>query len=496
MRILAAALVATFTLSAMAFDKSELDFMRENNMLEQEVLLHEDEWAVKPLNTEDIPRYKGQGKSLVDWEELDVNTWLDFRAWKMRREERDEKSNWRRQLRDLSLQEVVGKVIQCRNRCSVYAGDGNSSASFGGVLKEGDEFATGADSYAWILLADATLVRISPETSLSFLEVNFSTEKAFFSIRLNHGHAYFQQRRLGIFPKQDRPETDLAMYPLLVKEANREFFARQEFRQMKPGQKLLYELEDNPGHVSQYKVLNEMLEEQKERAQKGETEIFLFTANASFLVENPNFHVFRQTAGETWIKLNRKIQGLAEEDSRRQKAVAFFRGYKNKKEQEIEFNLWHAMNPEGEELVAKHPLKGMGMLDYFATRIPSVHLAREILLKKNFPFFFKDRKEEILARDSGYRLWEKEELSRRKEFLKEYTRRMETTNLRSLAKVFSGRKGEGFGKRHYQEAMSRTLMALKDARGYNKEIVKESDNAEYYLWILKNADSFLPTNLR
>ncbi|MEX1099152.1 MAG: hypothetical protein WEB87_01930, partial [Bacteriovoracaceae bacterium] len=351
---------------------------------------------------------------------------------------RDANPDWKIQLRDARHKEVAGQVIQCLNSCSIFNEEGPASAQFGGLIMEGDEFVTSTDSYAWIALVDGSMIRVSPNTSFSLFEVNISKEKILFSARLNQGHVYVQHRRVGTFKKKDRAETDLAFYPLLIKKANREHYMRQEYQSLNASQRMIYSLEKNPGHVSQYHQLNRLLAQKKQKFKRFDSEIFFVSANASFLLENAHFHLFHETTGETLIKLVSQVEGFASSDHRESSGEAFFRGYKNKRSQKIPVDTWHSMNPEGKELSVRHVMEEkFEIVDHFTKRIPALHLAREFFIRKRARFLTQDFDEQTLAKNHGYRLWgeKDEDLKRRKSFLKEYTRRVETTNLRSIKKV-------------------------------------------------------------
>ena len=126
-------------------------------------------------------------------------------------------------------------------------------------------------------------------------------------------------------------------------------------------------------------------------------------------------------------------------------------------------------------------------------------MARERFLEKNSPFMFMESLDEKpLANLHGLRLWNngKEELELRKKYLFERIRRVETTNLRSIKKVFKNSRQRGFTRDFYTEALSRTLMALKNLNNYNSQVVKETTETEYYLWILNNAEDFMPAYFR
>lgn len=495
--IAAFALAIGIPAAAPALERDDLELMRSSNMLDRRVMLHSDDWGVKPSESEEVV-YQGQGRSLIDWDRLDPIDWLDWERWKRRREVIENEDDWRLRIRDLSRRETVGRVVQCLNECVLHTSGGSAPAAFGSEIKEGDEFSAKEDSYAWLLLADGTLARLSPRTSVSFFEINLAPGKVFLAARLNHGHAYFRQRRLGVFPKRDKAETDLAMYPLLVKEANRGYYAREEYDALTERQKLLYSLEDNPGHVSQYQALNAYLKRGGETFSRRDTELFVYTANAGVLAKNPILHLFHESGGETWIKAENAVPGLAAKDPRQQEATAYFRGYKNSRSEKLEFNLWHGMDFAGKVLTPRHPLPGFAMAEQFVKRVPAVSLAREILLRRHFNFMFKEWSPAFLARQNGYRLWSEKELVRRKDFLLEHTRRLETTNLRSIAKLFKerSRPEQKFGKRYYMAALKRVLEALKNSGSRKDQALRSAGETEFYLWMVKNAKPFLPAYLR
>ena len=482
------------------FEQNELDLLRRNNMNTTEVLLHMDHWGVKPSSEVDVPQYKGQAKSMIDWENIDSNRWLDFNRWKEELSIKDSTPDWQIKLRDSKYSELVGRVIQCLKDCQKYSRSGQSSAQYTSEINEGDEISTGKDSYAWIFLRDGSLLRISPKSSISFLEINLSQDKVFFLARLNHGHIYFEHRKVGVFPMVNRTETDLAMYPLLEKTANRSYFARKEYQKLDKRQRLLYTLEKNPGHVAQYLGINKMLEEQSKLLQKRETEFFVFTANATFLMKNPIFHLFHETTGQSLVKLKDSIEHFNSTDPRSSSGEVFFRGYNNKSFKELAINKWQAVDPEGLSITPLAESTPMKPLEYLVKRIPSIHYARELFLRKYSSFLSKDGwSKKLLAKEHGLRLWKsakKEELELRKKFLFERIRRVETTNLRSIKKVFKDKKLQGLTKDYYLEALSRTLMALENLNDYNSQVVKETTETEYYLWILNNAEDFVPTYIR
>lgn len=488
-----------FPSSILALTQEDIEFMQKNNISGNKIMLHTDVWGVKPSKLDqDIPPYKGQTNSLIDWMNNDSNDWLDFDYWKLTREARDKYEDWKIRLRDSSHREVIGKVIQCLGRCESRRETGKTPVQTGSKIKEGDEFVTEANSSAWLMLIDGSLIRISAESSISIFEVNILKQKFFFNFRLNFGHIYFQQRRLGKFKTIDLAETDQSMLPLLLKEANRENFMRQDFQLLKDDQQMTYVLEDNPGHVTQYKFLNQLIQTNKEEAMKWETEVFFFTPNATFLLKNPIFHAFYEELSETRFFLTDDIEEFDSEDKRTASGQVTYRGYTNENANEIPKNKWVAVNPKGSGLIRKENMaKLIRPIEFFVKRIPSIHCAREIYFAQSSSFIWNEFDDRSLAVKYGYRLWDEEtELKLRKKFLITFVRRSETTNLRSLQKLFGEQELHDFDQRYYIRSVRDTLTSLKNLRDNDREVVKELTEAEYYLWVLKNGKKFIPTYSR
>lgn len=492
-------LIGLISSFAIALTSEDIQFIEKNELTNTKIMFHADEWGVKPSKLDlDIPPYKGQTKSLIDWQDKDPNDWLALDYWKLTREARDKYEDWKIRLRDSSHREIIGKVIQCLGRCESRRETGQTPVQTGSVIKEGDEFITTEDSYAWIMLIDGSVIRLSAVSSISIFEVNILEKKIFFNFRLNFGHIYFQQRRLGKFETIDLAETDQALLPLLLKEANREHFMRQDFQLLDDDDQLSYVLEKNPGHVTQYKFLNDNLEKNKEDISKWETEVFFFTPNGTFLLKNPIFHAFYEELSQTQFFLTDKISGFKQDDERKSSGQVTFRGYTNENANKIPLDQWVAVNPQGTGLVRSNSMvDDIKPVDFFVKRIPSIHCAREIYFEKIGSFIWTEFDKRDLAVKWGYRLWDEEkELKLRKKFLISFVRRSETTNLKSIKKLFADREIHGFDQRYYIRSVRDTLSNLKNLRDNDREVVKELNEAEYYLWTLKNGSKFIPTYSR
>ena len=97
--------LATLLIShvCLGLDGEDLELLRRNNMSDLEILLHVDEWGVKPKNDLEVLKYKGQERSTVDWENIDENTWLDFNKWKEQLKVKESTPDWKLKLKESRL---------------------------------------------------------------------------------------------------------------------------------------------------------------------------------------------------------------------------------------------------------------------------------------------------------------------------------------------------------------------------------------------------------
>jgi hypothetical protein len=485
-----------------ALTEEDIQFMRANELESTKILLHTDQWGVKPSELDrDNKPYKGQTNSLIDWKYLDPNDWLDIDYWKMTREARDTYADWKIRLRDSSHRETVGKVIQCLGNCTSSRDTGTTPIQTGSVILEGDELVAKEGAVLWVFLVDGSLIRLSSQSSFSVFEINVMDKKIFYNIRLNYGHLYFQHRRIGEYETFDLAETDQSVLPLLLKEANRENFMRQDFQLLTDQDQLNYVLEKNPGHVTQYKHLNQKLNESVEKYSKWQTDVFIFSANASFKLKNPIFHIFYEDMYKTQFYLTDHIEGFKPHELEKRKSAGMlsFRGYRNEKAAQLPIDQWIEVDGKGKTFAKNFSMEDkIKPIDFFVKRIPSLHMAREIYLDKHGKFLLEDFDKEQLAVTYGYRLWDEvKEMKLRLKFLISYVRRAETTNLKSMQKLFQDSLEEhSFDQRYYIRSVKDSIAALKNLRDYDREVVKELTEAEYYLWTMKNGKKFIPTYSR
>ena len=116
------------------------------------------------------------------------------------------------------------------------------------------------------------------------------------------------------------------------------------------------------------------------------------------------------------------------------------RGFENSELTKVESDKWLVVDEKGRNVAeAIDNIYWLAMGEFVTKRIPSLMVARELLLTKYSEFAFREKYDRnILASVDGYRLWgsiksssgeKKDDLELRLDFLKEYFRRIETTNL-------------------------------------------------------------------
>jgi hypothetical protein len=448
-------------------------------------LFQKNDWNVKPHQVEiDKEPLKGQLHSLIPWSTQDPEVWLDINHWLYERSLKDKTPDWKLRLRDERHSELIGKFLKCHGKCSIFRGTTSASGQHLSRVLEGDEVHTGPDSVAWIYLMDGSLLRLGPESSLSFQEINFSAVEVFVLLRLNQGHTFWHPRKKGEYPKEINPETDAVALPLLVREANREYFARQIFSRQGDSERLseILELDEN-SHLEQIKKLNELKSQHDDKVLP--TKVMLVTPNFTIEGSQTSFDAIYLPGGKGYFKKRETQVG--------EEFTLHLRGYKIIEAIPLAELNWHEVDALGRSFdVLKNPPGELTVLELLTSRIKSLELAREWWLQKySIDIYGSLSNPRKLAMDHGYSLWG-EERKQRLNYLVEYTRRIETTNLRSMENLLV--KLEENGKKvqrelsplYHQGALNYYLKGLKSRYSSKKTQVAEMGDLQYYVWILKN----------
>lgn len=428
--------------------------------------------------------YRDQQKSLINWNDMDPESWLDLELWKIRTESLAASPDWEKRVREQQLVESVGTVISCVGRCRAFRGRGHHPAGYRTKLYEGDEVETGSDSYLWLLLIDGTMVRLSPQSSLTLREINIGLNENFLQARFNHGNILWLARTPYTYKKEDLRETDSIFLPLDFFEANQPPEVRDDYGSIK-NDDLLYELlVGDSGLVEHIERLNTQIKSNNDEIKFKKTTSMIVMGNATLLGENLALEAIVTPGKETLLKLRSLEQlGLIPNDVDYNFNVAkfFYRGYENIESTQLELDSWYTVDPRGRELNKAASTSLMRMGEFLTSKIHTLNLARELWLDRDFYFAQTVTNPLSLATDYGYRMWEVErdksnrtDLSRRITWLSDYTRRIETSNIQT-ATLFRERlkeRGESWEYVDYGPHMVNRALVNYIKKGeapYNKE---------------------------
>ncbi len=446
-----------------------------------------DSWSVSVEQTiKDLPvPLKGQGYSIIPWSDLDPQEFLSIEKWLAEREIKDSVPDWKIRLREASQSELVGKILQCQGRCYSYRGINKARIQHLSRVLEGDEIHTAENSVAWVYTMDGGLLRLSPQTSVSFEEINISSTQMVILARLNSGHVHWRPQLQSPEPLDDAPETDSFSLPLLVREANQEYYERQINRDLTPELRLseIVNLQTLASE-NQVKTINTLKVESVEPL-KLNRQLIMVSANLSLISRDESFDLVYLTGGVSWFKKRtRESQGMLQLQ---------LRGYLASELKLVEDLNWHEVEQNGRSFTTlADPKAELQILELLTKRIKTIELARQFWLKNfTLPILRKISDPEFVARAYGYKIWG-EDLAQRLNFLMEYTRRVETTNLTSVENLML--KQEEYGKKPreelsfdiFQASLNHYLLGLKSRYDKKKLRVRDMNDLQYYVWILRH----------
>ena len=379
--------------------------------------------------------YRTMKNSLIQWSRLDPVDYLDYDLWLKDTKLKDKWPNWEKTVREKRQRELMGKVLHCTGECRMFRGVGHYTTQFRSSVEEGDELKTSADSYAWIFLLDGTMLRMSPSSSITFREINVGVEETFLHVRINSGNILWLSRMTEKFVETNLRETDTIFFPLQFYEAM-PVTAKNDY-----DENSLFSLLEEPETVkNQYKRLNKLIDENNKAFSKRKSFAFIVTPNGTVTGENLNVEFISLLGNQSFVKSRKYSQiGLEREDG--DSASSFhYRGFDNKDELTLEAGKWYRIGQRGREISRYFETKLQGVGELMTKRIPSILVARELLIREYSHFKNAVSTPNILAREYSFRRWgsfsdPKSDMSLRLNYLKEYTRRMETTNLLTSSRL-------------------------------------------------------------
>ncbi len=379
--------------------------------------------------------FLGQKESVTDWGNLSTESFLDFRSWKEESDVRDQVPDWEKIVRERNHKELVGRIYQCVGICRVDRGESFFNGSYRTGLYEGDEIQTIGDSYAWIFLFDGTMVRLSPQSSITFNEFNVGVKENFINARVNAGNILWLSRHENTFQEIDVRETDVTFFPY------------SEYESLPISEKKDY-IEDDlfelisktDTNVKHYKSLNEKVVSNNKMSKGKPTYAFLVMPNATLMGMSPSVEIVALVGGKTFFK-KRSIEtlNLNKQEDISNDLMLQMRGYDNKALNTIVDDKWITVDEKGRNYAEADDVRWLDVGEFITKRIPSIMFGREIFMSKYSEFAFREAYDPaVLAKKDGYRMWgtltskegeKKSDLELRLEFLKEYFRRVETSNL-------------------------------------------------------------------
>lgn len=431
-------------------------------------------------------RFKGEKASIIDWSRTTHEQWYDLGLWKREAEVKKLVPDWERNIRETSRLEMVGRVLDCYSTCRIYRGLGFSNVQHLSSIYEGDEISTGDDGYLWIYLFDGTMVRLSPQSSISFQEVNVSEKQIFYFARLNHGNMLWLTRKPAPYKVNPLKETDVLYFPLKLYEAN----YLEEARVIPDEQNLFAMIEDHSVSKAQYERLNKLVtadHENNDLNKLKEVSTFLVFPNGSIWGSDLAVEASVMTGSNSYFKL-RTAEQLGQSGVEYNKNVKFFyRGFENTEDNPVETGKWYQIGLKGREIQEFPVEQKFAVSEFITSNIPTIYIARELMMDRYGSFMHTVRDRDELANSYGYRMWtgfeEGGELSKRLNFLKEFTRRIETTNLLSGEKLSQRLVDRGdnvevldHGPRFYEKAMGRYHIYKESMRLINSD--REPLNSE------------------
>ncbi len=413
--------------------------------------------------------FKGYRASLLPWDRLTPQEFLDFGLWKKKLSAQVGNPDWRRHLGEGRLREKVGVVLECVGECELFRDRGFGRAKFGSFIVEGDELSTGTDSYLWAYLMDGTLLRLSPGSLVSFREINIGAEENFLYVRIDGGNILWLARHSQTFRQRNHRETDTLFLPLSYSSANLKYPMPSLSED-----NLFAQIEQKPTVFFRYQYLNQIIEENNRELFKKPTYSYLVFHNGTVAGRNLSMEAIVQVGGESYFKLRDAQQlGLTstpQKFSEKVSAKFHFRGLDKRAPSALEVGKWYRVNPKGLDVTFYEDGKRFGIGEFVTSNIPTLLIAREFMARRHSLFAHALLDRETLAANFGYRLWgtlksgSGSDLEQRLNYLHEHTRLIETMTITARENLHGRLQSRGekfeqytYGWHYYSRAMQNYL---------------------------------------
>ncbi len=441
--------------------------------------------------------FNRQKYSQIHWGQLQEKDFLDVKKWIYQQDLKDQSPEWENLLRERTNQEIVGKVMHCVGGCRIDKGDGFTKPQYQSRLFEGEEIYTERNSYLWLYLLDGGLVRLSPESSVTVVEFNITESGFFVFLRINYGHILYFSRNESLIKEDNEKDTDVSFFPL------------PSYSAMVESHSLIYKeddltnfLNDSDKNLIHKKLLNLKIKQNNEMLNNKKTYSFVVFPTGTVEGEDMALEVVSHFGEDTFVKAkNHESLDFTKEEWG--KLSLTLRGLDSFEKQELPRGTWFKINNRGREIAELGDDYWQRSAEFVTRRITGIlHMREEMFDENSKKFYQKQLDRTEMAKDFGYRIWSplenmEEKLqetegiagdsAKRLLFLREYTRRLETSNILVGEKFKLKLESRGekidlkkFGNRYFSEALRRYMI-------YNPPVVSDEDrfdknSTEKMLW--------------
>ena len=323
------------------------------------------------------------------------------------------------------MREDAGRVLACVGDCRISRQGGLAHVGYRSLIKEGDEIITNKDSYLWAYLFEGTLLRLSPNTSVSFREINIGTKENFLHARVDFGNVLWLSRHPQEFIEQKYKESDPIFLPLKLEQAN--FKAKKSAIDEK---NLFATIAKNNLSADKYSRLNQLIVKNNRDIFRKPTYSLIVFHNGTVGGKNLSAEFLVFVGDKSYLKIRsfKQLKLKAASSSEASVAHFYFRGLENKREEELTTGQWYQVGVRG-RAIDEYQGKALAVGEFLTSNIPTILTARELMAQKYSPFAHLTVDSKKLALQFGYRQWSPQEQQKRLEYIREYTRRGETINL-------------------------------------------------------------------
>lgn len=401
----------------------------------------ESSWKVDSLQEKSLS-IENIHHSSQDWTEMEEL--LDFQKWKERRFKRDYDPM-------LLVKERVAKLDPFMAKVMVFKGDAFLDRGEEGRVKishytsffQGDELYTTENSVVYLLMYDGTIIRVSPKTRLTFLEylINSNGQEVY-ALSLSQGHIYMRARvSEGKFLLTEGEETDLGLIQRIVMDdVKRADFARNALKSSEETLKEYFLAQDDLGAKAQHHMLNHFLS--KNSQTQGPSKYLISFPYGVIELERPHLQLFTVLGAKARLKLYQNVVHFESKQNfnlnaqwhRQEISPESSSFLKDIKSEALALDKWLELKQS--QISEKLPeSRNYKIIEYFVTRIPSIHLLAEKIFSTWDKTFIQLEKEEALKK--GRLVWSDESFERRQKNMIDFLTKVRALSLyRSQSMTF------------------------------------------------------------